>query len=465
MARKAEPPILDPGGAAARSARSAGCTDAGAAHAECVAIEHESSHSQAGERQRFYAQDDAVAWLGWETTDETLAAFRTRLLELRAAHQALTRDRWYGRCIDATLIPVWNGESPMASRCIRKIGRPDARSSRRSMRPELTASQRIASSRCCMPGMSPSRRYCLRRAPARAGVFVWIPRGRTATRAAGRFLGEPLSGSSRARWRFSRAGRRCCACPRRWARGVASAVLDRLARAAGIRSHWHDIYGKEYTVPDATKLALLADMGFAAGSNAEARESLGRLADWKSRRFLPATLAGYEGEPIRLHIAPGACRMPAALILEREDGGTEPIRLAPGGMEFGSAGGADGRRVDTVLTKLPAQPAGRYRLFAERAPELSCHLIVAPRQCFLPERPPHSPRLSGIAAQLYSLRRSGDQGVGDFTALGQLAEMAAKPAPPRLGSIRCMRCFPKTGNGPAPISRPTGASSIPSISM
>ena len=68
-----------------------------------------------------------------------------------------------------------------------------------------TGKRRIASSRCCMPGMSPSRRFCLRRAPARAGVFVWIPRGRMATRAAGRFLGEPLSGSSRARWRFSRS--------------------------------------------------------------------------------------------------------------------------------------------------------------------------------------------------------------------------------------------------------------------
>ena len=66
--------------------------------------------------------------------------------------------------------------------------------------------------------------------------------------------------------------------------GVTSALLGRVAQAAGIGSHWHDIYGKEHIVPDATKQALLADMGLGAGSNAEARESLGRLADWESRR-------------------------------------------------------------------------------------------------------------------------------------------------------------------------------------
>ena len=207
--------------------------------------------------------------------------------------------------------------------------------------------------------------------------------------------------------------------------GVASAVLDRLARAAGIGSNWHDIYGKEYTVPDATKQTLLADMGFAAGSNAQARENLGRLADWQDRRLLPAAQSAHEGEPIRLRIALEGGRVPAALILEREDGALEPIRLAPGSLEFGTVTALDGRRVDTVLAKLPAQAAGRYRIFAERAPELACHLTVAPRQCFLPELPPHSPRLSGVAAQLYALRRPGDQGVGDFTTLGQLAEIAA----------------------------------------
>ena len=391
-----------------------------------LAMGAEFGHSQAGNNNA-YAQDNAIAWLGWETADETLAAFTARLLKLRAAHPALTRDCFLtGDAFDATLIPDVEWRKP--------DGEP--------MHPQDWETGRTLIAALYAPGMNgkaADRVFAVLHAGhepiqavlPEAGIGACWRSCLDTSREDGDAGGGAFPGGAAVRIEprsvavFAEQAGAAVHVPGVGHGGVASAVLDRLARAAGIRSHWHDIYGKEYTVPDATKLALLADMGFAAGSNAEARESLGRLADWKSRRFLPATLAGYEGEPIRLHIAPGACRMPAALILQREDGGTEPIRLAPGSMEFGSAGGADGRRVDTVLTKLPAQPAGRYRLFAERAPELSCHLIVAPRQCFLPERPPHSPRLSGIAVQLYSLRRSGDQGVGDFTALGQLAEMAA----------------------------------------
>ena len=171
-----------------------------------IAMGAEFGHSQAGNNNA-YAQDNAIAWLGWETADETLAVFTARLLKLRAAHPALTRDRFLtGDAFDATLIPDVEWRKPDGEPM-----HPQDWETGRTLIAALYApgigreSRRIASSRCCMPGMSPSRRFCLRRAPARAGVFVWIPRGRMATRAAGRFLGEPLSGSSRARWRFSRS--------------------------------------------------------------------------------------------------------------------------------------------------------------------------------------------------------------------------------------------------------------------
>ena len=125
--------------------------------------------------------------------------------------------------------------------------------------------------------------------------------------------------------------------------------------------------------------------------------------------------------------------MPGALILEREDGGTEPLRLDPGSLDFGSVIALDGRRVGTALAGLPAQARGRYRIFDESAPELACHLTVAPRRCYLPQRPAGSPRLSGIATQLYALRRKGDQGAGDFTTLGEFAEMAANAGAATVG--------------------------------
>jgi glycogen debranching enzyme GlgX/4-alpha-glucanotransferase len=381
-----------------------------------------------------YAQDNPVAWLGWDNADATLAAFAGRLAKFRAAHPALTQDRYLsGEALDATHIPDVEWRKPDGER----------------MQAQDWQTGRTLIASLYAPGASggTADRLLIVLNAGREPVEVTLPEARDGTnwrhcidtaREDGDAGGAAFPGGAvasieprsvavfeeqaDAALRASGAGK-----------GVTSALLNRLARAAGIASHWHDIYGKEHTVPDDTKVALLADMGFAAGSDAQAVESLGQLADWESRRLLPATLAAYEGEGAALRLArDGGGGLPAALILECEDGSREPLRLDPLGLEFGSLAAVDGRRVDTVLAKLPARPAGRYRIFSERMPELACHLTVAPRQCFLPEQGAGA-RLSGVAAQLYSLRRSGGQGIGDFTALGDLAELAANAGTATVG--------------------------------
>ncbi|HEY1721177.1 MAG TPA: glycogen debranching protein GlgX [Magnetospirillaceae bacterium] len=47
-------------------------------------------------------------------------------------------------------------------------------------------------------------------------------------------------------------------------------------------------------------------------------------------------------------------------------------------------------------------------------------------QCFMPESLRHGGRRFGVSAQLYALRRPGDQGIGDFTTLAKLAESTAR---------------------------------------
>ncbi len=394
-----------------------------------LAMGAESGQSQRGNNNA-YAQDNALAWLDWTAADKTLAAFAARLAKVRAAHPALTRDRYLtGEAFDGSLIAdvEWRKASgePMQPQ---DWDNPEGR----ALATALYAPEQ--------DGRSADRVFVVLHA-GHEPIEAVLPEARegacwhlcldTAREDAGADSGAFAGGTAvsvepRSVAVFEeQAGVALHSSGGMARRGVASALLDRVARAAGIRPNWHDIYGAEHIVPDETKQALLADMGFATGSNSQARESLSRLADWENRRFLPPALTAYEGEAIGLRIAPGASGLPGTLILEREDGGTEPLRLDPASLEFGSAGALDGRRVDTVLATLPVQPAGRYRLFAGRAPELACHLTIAPRQCFLPQVPAGT-RLSGIAAQLYTLRRPGDQGIGDFTTLGELAEMAAK---------------------------------------
>ena len=50
----------------------------------------------------------------------------------------------------------------------------------------------------------------------------------------------------------------------------------------------------------------------------------------------------------------------------------------------------------------------------------------APRSCFLPPELRAGKRFFGLATHLYALRRRGDQGIGDFTTLGELATATAR---------------------------------------
>ncbi|MFZ1110661.1 MAG: glycogen debranching protein GlgX [Rhodomicrobium sp.] len=224
-------------------------------------------------------------------------------------------------------------------------------------------------------------------------------------------------------------------------KSVEPGLLDRLARAAGIAPDWYDISGQRHLAPDETKAALLSDMGFPAASASEVRESLGRLADEVDRRPLPSALVVRDGEPIEVRIAIGDGRAPTAMILEQEDGEAAPFRLGAD-LEFKTVTALDGRRVETALARLPSLPIGRYRLALEGRPEGACALTVAPRRCYLPETLHKRGKAAGIAAQLYSVRRRGDQGIGDFGALAELAAMAGGAGFAALGLNPLHALFP-----------------------
>ena len=53
-------------------------------------------------------------------------------------------------------------------------------------------------------------------------------------------------------------------------------------------------------------------------------------------------------------------------------------------------------------------------------------LIVVPRTCYLPAVLRNGGRRFGLAAHLYSLRRQGDQGIGDFTTLCEAGAATAR---------------------------------------
>jgi glycogen operon protein len=216
-------------------------------------------------------------------------------------------------------------------------------------------------------------------------------------------------------------------------------TLDVLARAAGIAPDWHDIFGTCHVVPDATKRALLAAMALPAQTQGEARDSLQRLAAQKDFRALPFALVYREGERVD---APLVLTNPSArLDLVDEAGERKTIAFGADDLVRAEKRASDGRMVAFFRAALPPLPVGRYRLTLDGDDATLCHLTVAPRACYWPER--LDAKAVGVSAQLYSLRRDGDQGVGDFTTLALLAEAAGRNGLAAVGLNPMHALFPQ----------------------
>ncbi len=177
-------------------------------------------------------------------------------------------------------------------------------------------------------------------------------------------------------------------------------TLLALAQAAGIAPSWTDVFGKSHRVAPPTLRAVLAALGFPTETEDAIRHGLDRLAS--RHNAVPPLLTGWQGEPFELPVPAGRYK------LTLEDG-----RCFEGEAEAS----ADGSRIPAIL-----EP-GYHQL---QWPDAGTTLAVAPRRGLTVPEAVAAPRAWGIAAQLYALRRQGDAGIGDFTALADFARQAAR---------------------------------------
>ncbi len=195
--------------------------------------------------------------------------------------------------------------------------------------------------------------------------------------------------------------------------------LNRLARAAGLSIDWVDADGRDQRVSPGVLRNVLEGLGLAAHSDADIEASLEKLHASNGDASLPPLLTVDQGAALELgrHFPPGA-----AYALQLEDGsrlsGTldDEARLAP---------------VDT--------PGYHHLEIADR----QLTLAVAPHACPRVEDVA-GPDAWGLTAQLYSLRRPGDGGLGDTLALEALVRNAAAHGADALGISPIHAMF--TGN-------------------
>jgi glycogen operon protein len=327
-----------------------------------------------------YCQDNALAWVDWANADEGLCAFTARLVAARRAHPALHATTplhgtgeppdvaWRdldGRALEGE---AW-GEAESVVMVLHHAGDRVLAAMHRGAAPATLR----------LPAPRAGRRWRLladSADPARAGAAEDA---------------LPLAARSVALLAEE-------AVPPRRAETPDGATLAALAGAAGLETTWFDVTGRAHAVPEGTVRALLAALNLPAETAAQARDSLARR---RAVPLLPAHHAATAGHATSLSV--GTARR-LALELHLEGGDTRELDLLP----------QDGR------VTLPPLPPGHHRLTAAGT---ICRITAAPARAFLPEALAR-PRFA-LMAQGYALRHAAEQGIGDLTAIAELARAAS----------------------------------------
>lgn len=232
---------------------------------------------------------------------------------------------------------------------------------------------------------------------------------------------------------------------------VPGSALARLADVLGIGLSYWDARGNHCAVSADTVRALAAAFGWPAEDDAAAERALGGLRENRRRRVLePVAVVAPGDGPVVVDalFAVSAAESGFDWCLELEDGTVREGLAHPAGLAAGPLGDDDERAF--VLARLDlgrGLPLGYHRLrlagpavVAREGCEQT--VIVAPERCFLPAAWQAGGRIWGISAEPYALRSSRDWGVGDFSAVTDLARAAGNLGAGAVGLTPLHALFP-----------------------
>ncbi|GLQ99178.1 4-alpha-glucanotransferase [Dyella mobilis] len=179
-------------------------------------------------------------------------------------------------------------------------------------------------------------------------------------------------------------------------------TLEARAHAAGIETHWVDAYGAAQELAGSTIESLLDAM-----------------------RWPSTDASSWPRSSYHRH----ACPAGASSMVTADAGGTARLPLAPGhslpAILRDETGTEHALRVDEQGCFQAPHRYGYYELHYGTG---SLQLAVAPSRCYgvVDRMPADPPRSWGLATQVYSLRRDGDGGLGDSSAVADLARSVGR---------------------------------------
>ena len=216
--------------------------------------------------------------------------------------------------------------------------------------------------------------------------------------------------------------------------------LGRLAERMGIDRAFHDIWGNERVLSEASLIALLDAMGVDAETPESCEAALRRLDEAEWARPLPPVLVvrDFDGTlriPVRLAKEHDGARFTWALT--REDGREVRDGFRPRNLPVSGEFDLGGKTIRHHALDIGIALSVGYHAFELTGPGIvppaTLRVIVAPPRCHvLPAWESGAGKTWGLAVQTFSLQSRRNWGMGDFT---DLVEVARRTAPKGVGVI------------------------------
>lgn len=211
-------------------------------------------------------------------------------------------------------------------------------------------------------------------------------------------------------------------------------LIDQLAEILGFHSSYTGAFGDQVIVKDQAKRALLEAMGYELDDELLIK-SIEQLENRQWVNILPVVhIAKFEEQQHTIKISLPKTEVELLhwnVVLEIESQIEGSININD--MQLIAERTLDNTHYCQYEFVLPTLQQGYHQLNLRYGDyQASCPLIYAPKNCYSPQEASPN-KVWGYTAQLYSLRRKDNWGIGDFTDLKILVEKSAEQQASTIG--------------------------------
>ncbi|HUW97780.1 MAG TPA: malto-oligosyltrehalose synthase [Acidiferrobacter sp.] len=225
-------------------------------------------------------------------------------------------------------------------------------------------------------------------------------------------------------------------------------LIHELCQSYGVLEHYHNAFGKKHIVPQGTLLALLKALGVPTEDAHAARDALRRkeAAAWRSP-LPPLLVQRITAKPpgVALSLPVEGAEDIWRWRFSPEEGAAREGTFRPARLELLEEGRIGTQVFRRCRLDLPFSPGLGYHHLTLQGPSgLRAEMpwITVPETCYAPEAIQESRKVWGPTLPLYALRSSRNWGMGDFTDLLQVLDIAALSGAELVGLNSLHALFP-----------------------